>query len=86
MDASTLADFGLIAGVGALFGIIGGFLGGADGLIGALLMGAIGGIALSAIFALAGWPAIYSVGNDGLSLVWAGAGGFILGLAISRSN
>lgn len=86
MDASTLADFGLIAGVGALFGIIGGFLGGADGLIGALLMGAIGGIALSAIFALAGWPAIYSVGNDSLSLVWAGAGGFILGLAISRSN
>lgn len=86
MDASTLTDFALIAGVGALFGFIGGFLGGADGLIGTLLMGAIGGIALAAIFALAGWPAIYSVGNSDLSLVWAGVGGFVLGLAISRSN
>ncbi|MEX0796281.1 MAG: hypothetical protein WD274_06270 [Acidimicrobiia bacterium] len=86
MDASTLADFGLIAGVGALFGLIGGFLGGADRLIGTLLMGAIGGIVLSSIFALAGWPAIYSVGSNDLSLVWAGVGGFILGLAISRSN
>jgi hypothetical protein len=86
MDASTLTDFALIAGVGALFGFIGGFLGGADTLIGTLLMGAIGGIALASVFALAGWPAIYSVGNDGLSLVWAGVGGFILGLAISRSN
>lgn len=86
MDASTLADFGLIAGVGALFGFIAGFLGGADRLIGTLLMGAIGGIVLSSIFALARWPAIYSVGNSGLSLVWAGVGGFVLGLAISRSN
>ncbi len=86
MDASTLSDFALIAGVGALFGFIGGFLGGADGLIGTFLMGAIGGIVLSAIFALAGWPAIYSVGNGDLSLVWAGVGGFVLGLAISRSN
>ena len=86
MDASTLADFGLLAGTGARFGFIGGFLGGADRLIGPLLMGAIGGIALSAIFALAGWPAIYSVGNGDLSLVWAGVGGFVLGLAISRSN
>lgn len=86
MDAATLADFGLIAGIGALFGLIGGFLGGADNLIGPLLMGAIGGIVLAAVFALAGWPAIYSVGNDDLSLVWAGVGGLILGLAISRSN
>ncbi|MGF1618964.1 MAG: hypothetical protein ACFCU2_14325 [Acidimicrobiia bacterium] len=86
MDSATLAHFGLIAGFGAISGLIGGFLGGADRLIGTLLMGAIGGIALSAIFALAGWPAFYSVGNDGLSLVWAGVGGFVLGLAISRSN
>lgn len=86
MDASTLSDFGLIAGVGALFGLIGGFLGSADRLVGTLLMGAIGGIALAAIFAVAGWPAIYSVGSDGLSLVWAGVGGFLLGLAVSRSN
>lgn len=86
MDASTLTDFALIAGVGAVFGLIGGFLGGADRLIGTLLMGAIGGIALSAIFALAGWPPIYSIGNSDLSLVWAGVGGFVLGLAISRSN
>lgn len=86
MDAATLTDFGLIAAAGAVFGLIGGFIGSADRLIGTFLMGAIGGIALSAIFALAGWPAIYSVGNNQLSLVWAAVGGLVLGLAVSRSN
>jgi hypothetical protein len=47
-------------------------------------MGAIGGIVLSAIFALAGWPAIYAV--DDYSLVWGAVGGFVLGIAVSRSN
>jgi hypothetical protein len=84
MDVTALSAFGLVAAVGAVFGLIGGFLGGADRLIGTFLMGAIGGIVLSAIFALAGWPAIYAV--DDYSLVWGAVGGFVLGIAVSRSN
>lgn len=84
MNVEALTAFGLVAAVGAIFGLIGGFLGGADRLMGTFLMGAIGGIALSAIFALAGWPAIYAV--DDYSLVWGAVGGLVLGWAISRSN
>ncbi|HUF95640.1 MAG TPA: hypothetical protein VMO52_06120 [Acidimicrobiia bacterium] len=84
MDVTALTGFGLVAAVGAIFGLIGGLVGSADRLIGTFLMGAIGGITLSAVFALAGWPAIYEV--DDYSLVWSAVGGFVLGWAISRSN
>jgi hypothetical protein len=84
MDVTALSAFGLVALVGAISGLIGGFFGGADQLIGTFLMGAIGGIVLSAVFALAGWPAIYAV--DDFSLVWGAVGGFVLGAAVSRSN
>jgi hypothetical protein len=86
MDASNFADFAIIALVGGGAGLIGGLIGGADNLFGTVLMGAIGGIALSAIVRIANGPAIYAVGDQGFSLVWAAAGGFVLGLAISRSN
>ncbi len=86
MDAEALTAFAIIAGVGGFAGLIGGFIGGADRLIGTLLMGGIGGIVLSAIFRIANWPAIYSVGDGEYSLLWGAVGGFVLGFAISRSN
>lgn len=85
MDPSAFAAFAIIAGVGGLAGLIGGLLGNADSLFGTLLMGAIGGIALAAIVRIAQGPSIYAVGDD-FSLVWGVVGGFVLGLAVSRSN
>lgn len=86
MEAATIADFAIVAGVGALAGLIGGFLSGADNLIGTALMGAIGGIVLSAIVRLAGGPAIYGVGGGDLSLVWGFVGGFVLGFSVGLAN
>lgn len=85
MDAATLADFAIIAGVGGLAGLLGGFIGSADNLFGTVLVGAIGGIALSAIVRIAGGPSFYAIGDD-FSLVWGAVGGFVLGFAVSRSN
>jgi hypothetical protein len=85
MDAATLADFAIIAGVGGLAGLIGGFLGSADNLFGTVLVGAIGGIALSAIVRIANGPSFYSIGDD-FSLVWGAIGGFVLGVAVSRGT
>ncbi|MGB7860194.1 MAG: hypothetical protein WBM90_06825 [Acidimicrobiia bacterium] len=85
LDASTLEALAIAGAVGGLFGLIGGFIAGANSLIGTILMGIIGGIALSAILRIAGAPPIYGVGDD-YSLVWAAAGGLVLGFAVGRSN
>ena len=86
LEASTLTTLAIAGGVGALFGFIGGFLAGADSLFGVLLMGVIGGVALSAIMRIAGAPAIYGVGAENFSLVWAAAGGLVLGFVVGRAN
>lgn len=86
LDASTLSALAIAGGVGAVAGLIGGFLGSADNLIGTLLMGIIGGVALSAILRIAGAPTIYGVGAEDFSLVWAAVGGLVLGFVVGRSN
>lgn len=86
MDPGTVTAFAIIAGVGAFAGLIGGFLAGADRLVGTLLIGAIGGIVLSAIFALAGWPAVYAVGTGEFSIVWGALGGLILGFVVGKAS
>jgi hypothetical protein len=86
MNADTLNALAIVAAVGAGTGIIGGFLANADNLVGTLLMGAIGGISLSAIFTIADWPPIYAVGIHSFSLVWGAVGGLILGFAVGRGN
>lgn len=86
LEASTLSALAIAGGVGALAGVIGGFIASADNLIGTLLMGVIGGIALSAITRMAGAPPIYSVGAEDFSLVWAALGGLVLGYVVGRSN
>ncbi len=86
LDASTLTALAIAGGVGAVAGLIGGFLASAHNLIGTLLMGVIGGIALSAILRIAGAPSIYGVGAENFSLVWAAVGGLVLGFVVGRSN
>ena len=86
VETSTLQALAIAGGVGALAGLIGGFLASADNLLGTLLVGIIGGISLSAIFKLGGVPPIYAVGSDEFSLVWAALGGLILGFVVGRSN
>lgn len=85
LEAEIIEAIVIVGGVGAVAGFIGGFFATADNLIGALLMGVIGGISLSAIFRIANAPAIYAVG-DGFSVVWAAVGGLLLGFVVGRSN
>lgn len=83
-EASTVQALALAGGVGAITGLIGGFLASADNLIGTLIMGIIGGISLSAVARFAGVPPIYEVA--GFSLVWAALGGLVLGFVVGRAN
>ncbi len=85
LDASTIEALLIIGGVGGVAGLIGGFMAGADNLFGTILMGIIGGIALSAIFRIGGAPSIYAIGDD-FSVVWGAVGGLVLGFAVGRSN
>lgn len=86
LEASTLQALALAGAVGAIAGLIGGFVASADNLLGTVLTGIIGGIALSAIFRLAGVPAIYGVGSEDFSLIWAALGGLVLGFVVGRAN
>jgi len=86
LEASTLSALAVAGGVGAVAGLVAGFIASADNLFGTVLMGIIGGIALSAIFRIAGVPAIYGVGVENFSLVWAAVGGLVLGFVVGRSN
>ncbi len=86
LEASTLSALAIVGGVGAIAGLLGGFIASADNLFGTLLMGIIGGVALSAIFRIAGVPAIYGVGTENFSLVWGAVGGLLLGFVVGRSN
>lgn len=85
LDASTLEALALVGAVGAVAGLLGGFVASADSLFGTALMGVIGAIALSAIFRMAGAPVIYGVGDD-FSYVWGAIGGIVLGYVVGRSN
>ena len=85
LDASIWQTLAIVGGVGGVAGLIGGFIANADSLLGAVLMGIIGGVSGSAIMKIAGAPAISYVG-DGFSIVWAAAGGLILGYVVGRAN
>jgi hypothetical protein len=84
LDATTLQSLAIIGGVGAVAGLVGGFIASADNLLGTMLMGVIGGISLSAIFRIAGGPPVYAIGE--YSVVWGAIGGLVLGYVVGRSN
>lgn len=85
VETEILQALAIVGGVGGIAGFVGGFMAGADNLIGTLLMGIIGGIALSTIVRIANGPAIYAVGDD-FSVVWGAVGGLVLGFVVGRSN
>jgi hypothetical protein len=85
LDASTVQALAVLGAVGALAGLIGGFVASADNLFGTLLMGVIGGVSLSAILRIANAPSVYAIG-DNFSLVWGAVGGLVLGYVVGRSN
>ena len=86
LDASTWEALAIIGGVGAVGGLLGGVIARADNLLGTILMGIIGGVAVSAIFRFAGWPGIYTIGADDFSVVWSAVGGVLLGFVVGRSS
>lgn len=85
IEAEIVEALTIVGGVGAIAGLIGGFMASADSLIGTVLMGIIGAIVLSAILRIANAPSIYAVGDD-FSLVWGAVGGLVLGFVVGRSN
>ncbi len=85
LDASTWQALAIIGAVGGIAGLIAGFLASADNLLGSVLMGIIGGIVGSTIMRIVGAPSIAYVG-DNFSLVWAAAGGLLLGYVVGRSS
>ncbi|TDI52250.1 MAG: hypothetical protein E2O97_03170 [Acidobacteria bacterium] len=84
-DLSTIEALLIIGGVGAVAGLIGGFIASAQSLFGSILMGIIGAISLSAILRIGGMPSVYAIGND-FSLVWGAVGGLLLGFVVGRSD
>ena len=85
IEAEIIEAMVIVGGVGAIAGLIGGFMASADSLIGTVLMGIIGAITLSAILRIANAPSIYAVGDD-FSLVWGAVGGLVLAFVVGRSN
>jgi uncharacterized membrane protein YeaQ/YmgE (transglycosylase-associated protein family) len=86
VQASTITALAVVGGVGAITGLLGGFISSANNLIGTMLMGVIGAIGLSAVFRLAEVPGVYSVGAEGFSVVWGALGGLVLAYVVGRSN
>jgi hypothetical protein len=85
MDQEIVQALGFIALAGGFGGLVGGFLGGGKHLIGAILLGIIGGIAASAIARIAGAPPGWGVG-DSFSILYGLGGGFLLGFVVNKSS
>lgn len=86
IDQAVLDAFARVAVAGALGGLIGGFLAARrSNLLGAVLLGVIGGIVAAAITGGMGAPPIVEAGQ-GFSLLYGFIGGFLLGLVVGASG
>jgi hypothetical protein len=85
VDDDIIQAFATVALVGGFGGLLGGWLGSNKRLLGAILLGVIGGISAAAIARIAGFPGPFIVG-DGFSLLWGAGGGLLLGYVVGRST
>ena len=85
MPQDVVETLFVVAIIGAVFGLVGGFLGAKRSLVGSLLMGVIGGIALASMARIAGFDPILQI-DEGFSAIYAAAGGLVLGFAVNRST
>ena len=85
MDDDIIQAFATVALVGGFGGLLGGWLGSNRRLLGAILLGVIGGISAAAIARIAGFPGAFTIG-DGYSLLWGAGGGLLLGYVVGRST
>ena len=85
MDDDRSQAFATVALVGGFGGLLGGWLGSNRRLLGAILLGVIGGISAAAIARIAGFEGPFTVG-DGYSLLWGAGGGLLLGYVVGRST
>ena len=81
----AFAGLAVIGAVGAIAGLVGGFLAGARSLVGTALKGIIGAIAVAAIDRMAGAPPIYGVGV-GFSYIYGAGGGLLLSYVVGRND
>ena len=81
----AVSALALIAVVGLAVGLVGGVLAGAKRLLGAMLMGAIGAVALAAMANAGGAPPIYTAGQ-GFSYVYGAVGALVLSYVVGRSD
>ncbi|MBA3362486.1 MAG: hypothetical protein H0T94_13690 [Acidimicrobiia bacterium] len=85
LPPEVLGALAVVGLIGGMTGLIGGFLGSKHRLLGAILLGVIGGIAAASIARIAGAEPGVDVG-EGFSAVYAAGGGFVLGFAVGRST
>ena len=85
MPQDVVETLFVVAIIGGVFGLVGGFLGAKRILIGSILMGVIGGIALASMARIAGFDPILPI-DEGFSAIYAGIGGLVLGFAVNRST
>jgi hypothetical protein len=85
MPQDVVETLFVVAIIGGIFGLIGGFLGAKRSLIGSILVGIIGGIAVSSMARIAGFDPVVPI-DQGFSALYAAAGGLVLGFAINRST
>ncbi|HJR92361.1 MAG TPA: hypothetical protein VJ938_07970 [Acidimicrobiia bacterium] len=85
LNDPAVAALLLIGLVGLVVGLVGGFLAGAQRLLGAMLMGAIGAVTVAAVANAGGAPPIASPGR-GFSYVYGALGGLLLSYVVGRSD
>lgn len=85
MPQAVVETLFVVAIIGGVFGLIGGFLGAKRSLVGSILLGVIGGIALSSIARIAGFDPVLPI-DQGFSAVYAAIGGLVLGFVVNRST
>ena len=85
MPQDVVETLFVVAIIGGVFGLVGGFLGAKRSLIGSLLMGVIGGIALASMARIARFDPMLPIDEE-FSAIYAAAGGLVLGFAVNRST